>query len=350
MRFFVMNGEAERAVEMLKKTLEGSPIPVVGSPGEHRYLRLPNAAVCNKVLHLAATRGNRDERLLDDLKKLVFELSSRSVRIYPRTLLALYQGYTQSGKSTQARDIVVTHVKESPPDIGADVFSGLLEQQSMCKDRKGLVDAINLMGECHYCPSPSDCLDSILRMYVHGDELRHARAFLSWMWFNHAYCTKKKREGVVWSHEKPSDTLLGGHVLASRSLVLMEDMKPLKRVPGNISATAVGLCAIDRNYDAGLECLSRSRGHDVEGGRHLVLSLLHLYTRTQRSNKLVDLIQHALDLDILPEEALLKPIVLDADSNPDFCESILLDLRRRGVHWSLLDVAFLTMAGRPLQS
>lgn len=319
MRFFVMNGESERAIEMLKKTLEGSP--VVGSLGEQRYLKLPNSAVCNKVLHSAATKN---PKVLDDVRRLISDLSSRSVRIYPRTLLALYEGYKQIGKMPLARDVIIENVHASPPGLAQDIFSALLEHQAICKNRKGLVDSIRLMQDHAYSPTPRDCLDTILRMYIHGDELRYARTFLSWMWFNHCI----DESSAEWLQEKPSDALLGGQLLATQSLVLLEDMKSLDRIPSTISATAIGLCAIDRNYDAASECLSRIGCSETGGGRYLVLSLLHCYTRTQMTKELKLLVHAAMNKRILPKSFLLQPIILDADQHPDFCRDILSDVSR----------------------
>lgn len=332
MRYFVMNGETERAIEMLKRSLEGTP--VVDSLGEEpRYLKLPNSAVCNKVLHSAASRGVKNPTILDEVRNLVSELSSQSVRIYPRTLIALCDGYTQIGKATLARDVLLKHIQESPPEIGQDICSGLLEQQAIHKSRKGLVDAIKLMQGSNYSPSLRDCLDAILRMYVHGDELRYAKTFLSWMWFNHSYhsTTNTDTRILVWMQEKPSDTLLGGQLLATQSLILMRDMKDLEDIPTNISATAIGLCAIDRNYGAAMECLSRIGGSETDGGRFLVLSLLHCYTRTQKAQELIHLVNAALEKQILPAHILVQPILLDADCHPEFCKHVLQDLHKQGI-------------------
>lgn len=315
MRFFVMNGESERAIDMLKKTLEGSP--VLGSSGEERFLRLPNPAVCNKVLHSAATKN---PKILDDVRQLISELSSQSVRIYPRTLLALCEGYKQIGKADHARDVIIDTVSAASPDIAQDIFSALLEQQAVFKSRKGLVDAIKLMQDTSFSPTAHDCLHTILRMYIHGDELRYAQRFLSWMWFN--YCIDESTG--VWLQEKPSDALLGGQLLATQAKVLMDDVRSLDEIPSTVSATVIGLCAIDRNYDAAVECLSRIR--DSGRDTHMILSLLQCYTRTQRRQELIQLVEDSLQKQIFSRKMLVQSIQLDADCHPDFCRGVIHDL------------------------
>jgi lipopolysaccharide biosynthesis regulator YciM len=142
------------------------------------------------------------------------------------------------------------------------------------------------------------------------------------MWFNHCI----DESSGTWLQEKPSDALLGGQLLATQSLVLMDDMKALNHVPSIISAAAIGLCAIDRNYDAAIECLSRIHVGETRVDRHVLFSLLHCYTRTQRREELIQLARHALKNRLLPRKMIQQSILLDADCHPEFCRTVYKEL------------------------
>lgn len=168
-----------------------------GSSHDVKYLRLPPSTVCNKVLHGAASSGDRT--LVDSAAEMTVALASQDIEIYPRTVLTLLQAYTAFGDRVKGMKLVEAHLdrirrdKRSgiPSNYGVrDFFSAMMDTEVVKKNKPGALEALQLMQNMDVEPCHHDVL-SFFRLYLNVDELRCARSFISWIWFNHIYIDGK---------------------------------------------------------------------------------------------------------------------------------------------------------------
>lgn len=317
-----MNGKVHGALEMLKKSLDQTPVI---AQSEYKYLKLPPPSVCNKVLHSVAQEGN-EAALVNAIEGVVPALRRRGVNLAPRTVVALYQACERvRGCPGKAETLLRQHLdSHEDTDIYSrkDTLSCLLENQVAARNKPGVMDSLGLMHKYRLEPSAHDAF-TMIRLYLFGDEQRRARNFLSWIWFNGIYFTES--DGRV-GYMQDADFCLhssASHVFGQKALALIRDVEALESIPEVLLATALGLCAIERDIKPSRDILSSMspciRGH----GRLLQSTLVHLYTRTQQEDMLISYVKDALIRRAFPPRIILEPIVMDAESNPVFVGRML---------------------------
>lgn len=315
-----MNGKVQGALEMLKKSLDQTPVM---AQSEYKYLKLPPPSVCNKVLHSVAQEGN-EAALLDAIEGVVPALRRRGVGLAPRTVVALYQACEGiKGGDNKAATLFRQHLDSSENrDIYSrkDSLSCLLENQVAARNKLGVMDSLGLMQKYGVEPSAHDAF-TMMRLYLFGDEQRRARNFLSWIWFNGIYCTESKVGYIQDADFVPNSS--ANHVFGQKALALIRDAEALKEIPEVLLATALGLCALERAIEPCRHMLELVRPSIRGHGRLLQSTLLHLYTRTQQEDMLIDCAKGALIRQAFPPRMILEPIVMDAEGNPGFVRRML---------------------------
>jgi hypothetical protein len=324
MRYFVVNGKAQSAFEMLKKSLDRTPVP---TGDEVKYLKLPSATIVNKILHSVAQQYSQDDRILRDACRMIPVLTLQNIDIFPRTILAYY--HQGNAKSEQ---FLKQYLDSKTVCEVADVLSAMLESQVAAKSREGILHALNLMQTHNVMPSGQDAL-VLLRYYVYGDEQRWARAILPIFWFNGMYVNEQtNRIEFIQGMERYGFLSLGSSVLTRAASNMISDLRHVYQgsaaLPDAFAATAAGLCAIERNSGGYLELKKEYSLVDNHCGKLLTMSLLHLYVRSQCFNELLALIIDAANQRALPLTTILQPIVMYPDQNAVFVASIIEELKR----------------------
>ena len=326
MRYFVVNGKAQSALEMLKKSLDRTP---VSAGDDLKYLKLPSATIINKILHSVAQQHSQDDRILRDACRMIPVLTLQNIDIFPRTILAYY--HQGNAKSEQ---FLTQYLDSKTAYEAADVLSAMLESQVAAKSREGIVSALNLMQTYNVTPCAQDAL-VLLRYYVYGDEQRWARAMLPIFWFNGMYVNDRTNRVEFIQDVYHSGSLpLGSSVLTRAARNMISDLCRVYRdsaLPDAFIATAAGLCAIERNNGVFSELKNECTLTDSCCGRLFTMSLLHLYVRSQCSNELIALILDAAKRRALPLTTLLQPLVMYPDHNAGYFASIIAELKRLDV-------------------
>jgi len=323
MRYFIMNGKVQGALEMLKKSLDQTPVI---AQSEYKYLKLPPPSVCNKVLHSVAQEGN-EAALVDAIEGVVPALRRRGVELAPRTVVALYQACERvRGGPTKSETLLRQHLDSHDNiDISSrkDTLSCLLENQVAARNKPGVMDSLGLMQTYGVEPSAHDAF-TMIRLYLFGDEQRRARNFLSWIWFNGIYYSDRDgRVGYIQDADFCPNSP-ASHVFGQKAVAMMRDIEALESIPEVLLATALGLCALERDIKPSRDILSLVR--PCTSGRLLQSTLLHLYTRTQQEDMLIKCVKDALIRQAFPPRIILEPVVMDAETNPDFVGRMLATL------------------------
>lgn len=198
-RYFVINKKVDEALDMLKRSLDRTPASsVLGATGDARirYLQLPPATVCNKVLHAAARSGSMDT--LNQASSLLHALRYQNVDIFPRTVIAIMSGFVGAGDRYKGIGVLNSYLdtikedKNCPQNedrcfqVRREACRALLETEVGCKNRAGAIATIALQMDYKVDCTYNEAFN-LLKLYVNNEEWRTARSFLFWIWFNRIY-------------------------------------------------------------------------------------------------------------------------------------------------------------------
>jgi len=188
-----VNQKVEDALHLLRKSVDGIPLDGSGEQSAMKYLKLPPSSVCNKVLHAAAKTSKKS--IVEEADAIIKVLRNQKVEIFSRTIIAVFQGHKSLGQMDAGMESLSSHLEFLMSNFGAAskrmvklTLSNLIEMEVALRDKKGALDAFNLMRNYGVKPTYTDAI-AFLRFYVHphSDDMRRARAFISWMWFNNVY-------------------------------------------------------------------------------------------------------------------------------------------------------------------
>lgn len=190
-----MNQKVEDALDLLKKSVDRIPLDGNGEQGgvKMKYLKLPPSSVCNKVLHAAAKTSKRS--MVEEADAIIKVLRNQKVDIFSRTIITVFQGHKSLGQMDAGMEALLSHLDFLKGNLGEAskrmiklTLSNLLEIEVASRDKSGALTALKLMKNYGVAPSYTDAI-AFLRLYVHphSDDMRRARAFISWMWFNNVY-------------------------------------------------------------------------------------------------------------------------------------------------------------------
>ena len=187
-RFFVINNRPNDALDLLERSVVGTPIHDPIAPHKVRYLKLPPASVCNKVLHSAAQ--TRDVDLIARAADLASSLQLQGVAIEQRTAITLIHGLAHTGqvdRGIQLLDswlVANTDVLEEE-DEGAQegphaVMTALLEAAAHTDDPDTIQQVLLRMAKVGYTPN-THTMTSLIQCFARLGHLNTANSMVQWM-------------------------------------------------------------------------------------------------------------------------------------------------------------------------
>eukprot|EP00890_Picochlorum_soloecismus_P004448 jgi/Picsp_1/5003/NSC_02366-R1_pentatricopeptide repeat-containing protein len=334
-RYFVVNQKVEDALDLLKKSVDRIPLDGSGEQSAMKYLKLPPPSVCNKVLHAAAKTSKRS--IVEEAAAIIKVLRNQKVDIFSRTIITVFKGFKSLGQMDAGMESLLSHLDFLKNNMGAAskrmiklTLSDLIELEVASRDKTGALAAFKLMKNYGVTPSYRDAI-AFLRFYVHphSDDMRRARAFISWMWFNNVYLDPQ--DGGVTCFQDIDDWIdeCGAKSVFSAKVKEMAiDLEALVDVPEVLLAAAIGLCALEGNSTLAEEIKNKFLSQK-NNGRILNSTLFHAYIRGGNPSKASSLIQDMRSAGSIPDEIFLQPLVLETydrgSKSTRYCLLELLD-------------------------
>jgi hypothetical protein len=133
--------------------------------------------------------------MIEEADAIIKVLRNQKVDIFSRTIITVFQGHKSLGQMDAGKEALLSHLDFLKGNLGEAskrmiklTLSNLLEIEVASRDKSGALTALKMMKNYGVTPSYTDAI-AFLRLYVHphSDDMRRARAFISWMWFNNVY-------------------------------------------------------------------------------------------------------------------------------------------------------------------
>ncbi|GAB4820849.1 hypothetical protein N2152v2_007895 [Parachlorella kessleri] len=179
----------QQALDLLEKSVHRTPLITPSAQGpKTRFLKLPPAQVCSKVLSSAA----REPKLVARAAELADILLVQGVQLDPQTLHDLVLGLTRRGKVALALpplDRWLQHhadtLEEEEEDRGirADalhLMTGLVDAAARAEDTKMLRQVLVRMARVGLMPRPQS-ITGILQCFMRLSQPHIAHSILEWM-------------------------------------------------------------------------------------------------------------------------------------------------------------------------
>lgn len=185
-RFFVVNNRAADALDLLRRSLFQTPVPDPAT-GKVRFLKLPPATVCNKVLH-SASKTN-DPSLISQAADLSQELRLQGMEVSLATLKMLVEGLTETGQADRALQVVdewiASHHSTLEDDALAqqmplDLLTALLEAAALADDPDVIMHALARMARAGLSPK-LDTINALIACFMRLGHIDTAHGMLGWM-------------------------------------------------------------------------------------------------------------------------------------------------------------------------
>lgn len=185
-RFFVINNRPSDAVDLLERSLSRTPI-VDAAAQKLRYLKLPPASVCNKVLDSAAQ--TREPDLVLRAADLAGALQLEGVAVEARTAQSLVGALAASGAVDRGIQLLdgwlASNADLLEDDAAAEggplgVATALLEAAARADDPDAVSQVLLRMARTGLSP-PLHTMTAIIQCYARLGHIDTAHAILGWM-------------------------------------------------------------------------------------------------------------------------------------------------------------------------
>ncbi|KAL4534481.1 hypothetical protein Ndes2526A_g05377 [Nannochloris sp. 'desiccata'] len=185
-RFFVINNRPNEALDLLERTLLKTPI-VDPQTNKVRYLKLPPASVCNKVLD--SVSNVEDPDLVVRAADLAGALQLEGVGIEPRTAQSLINGLAHAGMVDKGIELLdrwmnanidILEDDESAQDGPAHVLATLLEAAARADDTDTITQVLLRMARVGLSPAPHS-MTTLLQCFTRLGNITTAHSMLQWM-------------------------------------------------------------------------------------------------------------------------------------------------------------------------
>jgi pentatricopeptide repeat protein len=186
LRFFVISNQPAAGLDLLERSILGQPI--AGAPGAPpRFLKLPPAAVCNKVLHSAAQ--SRDAALVSKAADLADALALHSVGVEGRTLRALAGALGRQGAVGRALPLLDRWLAGQAEALEDDeaaaqeplhLLTALVEAAARAEDAPSVLATLARFAAVGLNPS-TPSMTSLLQCFMRLGHVDTAHAMVAWM-------------------------------------------------------------------------------------------------------------------------------------------------------------------------
>ena len=183
---------------MLERSLNKTPIsdPATGKP---RYLKLPPASVCNKVLDSAA--HVKDAEFIHRAADLATALQYQGITLEPRTVQSITQSLTATANIIKAIELLdswlsanqeaiqeeaekeeeeLEELANAESDGAYQVITSLLEAAAKADDPDAINQILLRMVKVGYSPS-AHTMTALLQCFTRLGHLNTAHSMLQWM-------------------------------------------------------------------------------------------------------------------------------------------------------------------------
>lgn len=185
-RYFVINNRPNDALDLLERSLFRQPI-MDSAAQKVRYLKLPPASVCNKVLDSAA--HTKDSDLVVRAADLAGALQLEGIGVEPRTAQALIYGLASAGMVDRGIQLLdgwlsanaaVLEDDEAAQEGPYSVMTTLLEAAAQADDPDSINQVLLRMARVGFSPAPHT-MTSLIQCFARLGSLGTAHDMLQWM-------------------------------------------------------------------------------------------------------------------------------------------------------------------------
>jgi len=181
-----MSNRASDALDLLHRSLFQTPVPDPVT-GKVRYLKLPPASVCNKVLHSAST--TKDPSTVLKAVDLADHLRLQGSVVTPRTQEVLVLALANTGQVERglkfmddwmAANIALLEDDNASHDAPHTMLSALLEAAAVDDDSDAILEVLGRMARVGLSPSRRTMV-SLLQCFMRLGNVQVAYGMLQWM-------------------------------------------------------------------------------------------------------------------------------------------------------------------------